>query len=528
MKTMKTPRKLIALIMSSVMILTLTAGVPLSVYATSEETTGVATGGPSISVPESGPESTPKIKPESKPAIKQNLVSANATSTIALTDVCEINGTGYSSLDDALADITDNTPTTIKLLADIVSDGRTITDRNITFDLDSQFNLTFESASSNINALTLNGSNVNYLNRGTGSFQATSFSGGGNGLAISGGSCALTHAEANSYAYDGLRASDGAVVTVNGNVKTTGNYAVSAYAASKSSVTVNGNVITSGNHTVCVTAQNASTITVTGNLTATGMGGWGVNVASDAIVTITGDITTANGPGISAESRADVTLTGNITSALGDGVDTYGPGTTVQVNGSIEAAWAGVKAQSGSAITVDGPITTHNGDGVDARDPGTAVTVTGDIDSQANGVYANNGAVVKMTGTITTTESSGIYATDYDDEGTLVTVVGNVTVNNKDSFPDAVNNYGATVTVTGNLETTGKYAWCVNTDGGGVTTVNGNLTTADASGITAWDEGTSVVVNGNMNVTYATYTDGYDGGLNVYDGAKVLINGLGA
>jgi len=249
--------------------------------------------------------------------------------------VCEITagaaelvGTLYMSLDDALAAITDNTQSTIKLLTNITNEPTFIWDRKITFDLNG-YNLIFTGSGSQ--ALTVEyGSIINYA--GEGSFKAISFDNTGLAVMEEGASCTLTGVESKSDGADAVVCVGGTIV-VNGNVTATGGYSVLAvFASYNCSITVNGDVTSSG-----------------AGISAEGEG---------ASIAVNGNIK-AYGNGANASGTGKIVITGNVTSSMMDGVDATDDGTTVNVNGDVIAAGPnsiGARAFEGAKITIEGKI----------------------------------------------------------------------------------------------------------------------------------------------------------------------------
>jgi len=246
----------------------------------------------------------------------------------AMGQVCQIGTTGYATLDDALASITNNTHTTIKLLTNITNEPTLIWDRKITFDLNG-YNLLFTGSGSQ--ALTVEyGSIINYA--GEGSFKAISLDNTGLAVMEAGASCTLTGVESKGDGADAVVCVGGTIV-VNGNVTATGGYNVLAVFASYNClITVNGDVTSSG-----------------AGISAEGEG---------ASIAVNGNIK-AYGNGANASGTGKIVITGNVTSSMMDGVDATDDGTTVNVNGDVIAEGPnsiGARAFEGAKITIEGKI----------------------------------------------------------------------------------------------------------------------------------------------------------------------------
>ena len=491
--------------------------------------------------------------------------------------VCSITTGGtttlYTSLDAALAAVPLNTtpgsvtPTIIKLLTDITdTDGCQITDKNITFDLGSRYNLIFARSTAGGDALSLSGSKIDYTNKGTGTFQAIGRVGGCAGLAIDGGSCTLTYAETASGHYCAIDASSDAVVVVNGNVVANGDGSVGVSSDDPNvTVKVNGNITANGDvnsmgvyatgGAVTITGNIVSTgkgifangsssnVSIKGNITTTAAGSYGVYAEFGAAVTVNGYISVASGSyangsyGVCASNTdTDVTVTGNITAGdNSSGVTAYS-GAAVKVGGAVSlgdsagAGCWGIVAKGGSTVKVAGLVTAgYSCDGIDAYDAGTSVTAGGlTIGDSSDGISAGSGAVVELTGNITMGgDCDGI---SVGDAGTSVTVGGIVsgsglTATSNGSTGVSANS-SASVTVKGGITIAGTGSWGVDAGSGAKVTIGsaaapGNITTIgdNSYGVYASDANTAIAVTGSI-------TTGDDShGVAVYSEAAVNVGG---
>jgi len=233
----------------------------------------------------------------------QNGITPNGTFTftfiVGAPPICQIGNAPYTSLDDAIlygVSIGGTTPTTIKLLADIVYPATlNVNNQNIMFNLNG-FNLDINSVGDGIHID--NGGAVDFTGKGT--FTVTSNQVEpvgtivGNGILVqNGGKCHVSSV------------TTGAVKSIGINISGKG-----------SSVTVDGDV-------------NAT---------------MGTNIPS------------AGATGIQAATGTTVTLGGDVHAAI---LGVQATGGTVKVNGSILKTLRvgyGVEAQSGGKITIDGEI----------------------------------------------------------------------------------------------------------------------------------------------------------------------------
>jgi hypothetical protein len=299
-------------------------------------------------------------------------ILAGQTATIKLvapsvTPVCSIGATTYTTLDDALAAITTNTPTTIKLLANITqTTNSVINDRNITFDLNG-YDLIFHV--NNGIALGLIDSSVDYT--GSGSFQAiTNWADapGPAALAVTDSSCKLTYVKSLGIAGSAAVSGNGTVI-VDGDVEASGDGVYGVHAFPNAQITVNGNVKatatgTNISHGVYAGPSNAK-VAVNGNVTvdngrglhAEGMGS-GISVTGD--ITVTGATTEAVGfwadDQATIDIHGDTTVTSNNPGSGGGGATN---GAKANIVGDVTATGAdmhGLAAGGGGEVTMEGAL----------------------------------------------------------------------------------------------------------------------------------------------------------------------------
>ena len=450
--------------------------------------------------------------------------TSGAAVITTLGPVCEIGGTPYDTLDDALAAITDNTPTTIKLLADITyTNSLSLTDRNITFDL-AGFNLTFDCATAT--ALSLKNCNIDYNSTAGGVFQIKSgvayvdssssdesaplFDNNGAALFVDGGSCQVSSV---------LSTGDGGlavVCTSNAKVRV-GIFAPKAASSmvSAGATSVTTGITATGVYSCGVMADVGCSVVVEG-ISATAVG----VLANGANIDVLGDITvkgTDVGIGIDTEDftgkgsapKSVINVWGNITAegnfAVGLMLDamtevtiqsgnlnpTVSQDSKISVNG---AYGMGIAADSGSTVTMKGNITGSSssaGGSVDGIDTGDAtVSLTGAINVNGTGIFAMGGTT-KVTGNITATGDSSAI----DAESGTVSVTG--AVKTTGDLVSAVYADSGTVTVNGSINAAGKDAYGVEAYDEAKVTVSGDVT-ANGYGVFAMDRGTEVYIKGNI------------------------------
>lgn len=250
--------------------------------------------------------------------------SATATPTAAPAEyVCEIDGTGYPTLDAALTAVLSGE--TIRLLEDIdYNSGIVIENKRITFDLNG-FNLNVlnttggETIGEN-SGLYVKGNAAVSL-EGAGEFNVT---GAWYGVFVECESeddemASATVTNATGIGRDGV-AAQSSKVTVRGDVTSNGTEGRGVWASYENAeVIVEGNVYADGSLSHGVYADTLSVVTVEGDVIVNGNNSTGVMVQDDSDVIVEGNITVSGGNGtgvylIDIEERLSfVTINGEIT-----------------------------------------------------------------------------------------------------------------------------------------------------------------------------------------------------------------------
>lgn len=363
--------------------------------------------------------------------------------------ICEIDGTPYPTLDDALAVAATGQSTTINLLQSIDYEGcLEISDKTIVFALGA-YDLAVDNTAGEDSGAGLfidSGGHVSYT--GTGSFSVT---GDDYGVRVYSEAGFTSSAEVTSAT---AVADEGYGIKVDG---------------SGASAVVNGAVAATNAADGTGVYVSEGSATVTGSVTAST---YGVEVLNGGNAVVTGDITVSN---VDPDR-------GNL-----NGVYTYGEGSEVVINGGISVTgnniW-GVRAAYDSVVRVN----TGTGDSITATG---SYNING-IDSRNSNVTADRG--VKVTGD----SSCGIIASN---SGTAA--AGGVVVEGDDSCGVDTWDYGS-VTVNGNVyadgrETLGAAAH-KGEGAGGLITVNGNVTVCGEDSIGARSTyGSAIVINGNLS-----------------------------
>ena len=266
----------------------------------------------------------------------------------------------------------------------------------------------------------------------------------------------------NGNVSDGL-VSDGATVTVNGNV--TGN-GINTVVAEKGTVKVNGTVTaTDLSRQTGVLASNGSSLTVgdteVGGKESTGVIAESRSKATAGNVKVSGECMT----GASAYGDSTVHVKGNVTAdgkrdmtgvSIRNESITEGDKPSLTVDGDVTATGAnsvGINGETGT-IKVGGDVSGREA----VITKGKAdVTVGGSVSGTLVGIAAGGNAAVSVKGDVGTKTGAGMFA----QENATVTVDGNVTGGTfygvpedfEDVYPAIIAGTGATVIVKGTVST---------------------------------------------------------------------------
>lgn len=221
---------------------------------------------------------------------------------MAASAECEMDGTQYDTLEQALAMVGSGENKTIKILNHINYNGGIVIDgdRTIIFDLNG-FTVNINNTAAEGKGLSV-ASNSTVDIAGAGSLNV---SGTATGVYARGGNATVTNATSQLYP--------------------------------------------------CFAIFSGSSITVKENAVATGTNSQGAISADRATVVIDGDVL-STGSGVSAAKSAHLTVNGNIVAENGLGA-VSDENSTIIIRGNVNASRVGVKAIYGDTITVDGVIT---------------------------------------------------------------------------------------------------------------------------------------------------------------------------
>lgn len=328
-----------------------------------------------------------KTAPTTKAGYK-TYIGGSSTVWVALTaaeGICEISGTYYGTLDEALGTVGSGQTKTIRLISDITDNkSRLIDGKNITFDLNS-FDLTIDASSADDAALAVkNGGKVGYSGNGSfrviGQYVALNAEGPGDEVTVS-------YAETTADTPAGtVQASNGGKVTVKGDVLSGGEGFYGLWAVLGGQITVDGKVTayntgvySSGINSMVIVkngvtmtsldgtgviARNGGKAEITGDITA-GKCGVAVDGSADSAATVTGSVTvtgTATGlnpeiAGVQVGGYGSASVTGSVTVSGTGCTGIYSNASTVHIGGQVASAALGAEAVSGGKITIDGSLT---------------------------------------------------------------------------------------------------------------------------------------------------------------------------
>jgi uncharacterized repeat protein (TIGR02543 family) len=373
-----------------------------------------------------------------------NSVGNGAEASVAATptaNVCKIGATEYAALDNALAALVDNTPTTITLLQNITDtdgislsrkkltidlNGKTLTVNNSTgigieMELSSELNIT---GPGNLNVCGMTGL---YLNQSI--FAAaenvmvdiTSDDGFGLGTDTD---CSVSMHGNIRGARGGIGASTGNTITVDGTVTSTGtgseNHAV-RLGGSGNTVQV-GTVTVSAGTGDGIYVVNGGTVTVGSQTSSASVTGKGSGIctrqgSNTAVIKVYGDVT-GGGRAISAYGDADIKVYGDVksTSTLAsafavEGFANSGDDISVRITGNVQGP-NGVKYHGNNGTVSVGGNVTATGDASDTVGVYASygsVGVTGNVASGGIGAEAGENGEITIDGVLTANTYVKVY-----------------------------------------------------------------------------------------------------------------------
>lgn len=304
----------------------------------------------------------------------------------AADNVCEINGTPYTTLDDALTIVSDGQ--TIKLLKNIdYQKGIEINLQSITFDLNG-FTL---------NVVNTSGDGLWVVNGGVVLTGAGEFNVTGSDYCVKTDNSTVTVTSATTENGVGIYAQNGGQVTVRGNAR---GKSYGVYADANSTITVNGNATAFGANGCGARASDGGILVIKGSALATGNDSYGA-YSDPGAITINGDVKGVKyGIGASG-SNSNITIGGNVV-----------------VTGNSGDSVAGVSAVLGAVIAVRGNVNAPNCIGVYCSAGGSSVTVDGAITAASEHYIDLNNVAFGPNDNIAQTTKTG-YRTYTDGSDTV-------------------------------------------------------------------------------------------------------------
>jgi hypothetical protein len=246
-------------------------------------------------------------------------IDSNQDIMLMETNGCEIDGTQYDTLDEALAVV--QTGETIKLFQDINYDnGIIINGKDITFDLNGHTLNVNNTQEYGIGLKVIEGGKVYLSGSGALNVKGTQY---GVFVASNNGACEATVTNATATGPDGT----------------------GAYAHNKATLTVLGNAEATGVRSKGAHALDGGKITVKGNTTGTDYGVY----ASKGFGIINSEVA------ITAEGNAKATGFDLIGNATGTGVGAYN--CEAIIHGNVISTRTGISVRANGSIVIDGTIT---------------------------------------------------------------------------------------------------------------------------------------------------------------------------
>lgn len=317
-------------------------------------------------------------------------------------NVCEIDGTGFPTLDDALKEVdgTETAPTVIRLLRNIDYD-RTLDlgGLHVVFDLNGH-NLMVDGGDQT--GLAVTSGSVGYT--GSGAFVVT---GGESVVEVSaGGSATVTGIRIGDDHTIGAHAGgDNSRITINGDIRTTTvlTRPIGAYASGAGAeVAVNG--------AIWIEGDNSS------GASAYGGGRVAVQAGSGTVITVNGDYAVGAHPSYGGE----VIVSGDVAVSGDDSTGVFAPGGIARIEGDVTAsgAWSiGVGSSDEGEVTINGQVTVAG-----ARSIGISAHLG-----------EGSGGLVHVTGTVSVTGADALGVEAYSRE--TATPKSQVTIDGQLSAP---------------------------------------------------------------------------------------------
>ncbi len=298
-------------------------------------------------------------------------------------DACQIEGTGYATLQDALTAVGAGQTKTIILLQDITY--------NHSISVDSNKDLTIDL---NGYDLAINADIDHGLKAISGSLTISD-------EVVGGGKLMVTSAvDQKAAVYSGA----GGFIDITGDATATGG-AINAIGvwANDGTIHITGDV--EGCH-VGVQADNGGLLYITGTVTGDIYGAF----ASNGTINITGSAIAGSLQAVQADTNSTVNITGNATGGTdsSSGVAAVS-NSTIHIGGDVSGSFEAAAAESGSTVTIEGNASVTLNNGFVVRANSSTIIVRGNVVTTGNGPTVNNGGEITIDGTVTATPNRYAY-----------------------------------------------------------------------------------------------------------------------
>jgi len=294
-----------------------------------------------------------------------------------------------------------------------------------------------------------------------------------------------------------VTATTGGRVDVHHNVTTSGDVGIGAWICNGGIMNIGGNITATGADSVGVRVFERSTVNIDGNVSGGARGVYAYG--PDSVITISGYVVSySEFERVIYSSDGAIVNIGNGASATGNhAIVAYASGTNSEINitGDVTTSGSyalGVFVVSGGGAIITGNIITTSpySGGIVVHDTGSSVTVEGSVEADSNSIIANDGAMVDVWLNVTS-GSIGVQALDgevnvrgnvtaviegvYASNGGVANIGGNVTVTGSYSTAVFATGQNSQIDIAGNIIASGNFSNGAVADNGGEIIVSGTI-----------------------------------------------------
>ena len=334
----------------------------------------------------------------------------------------------------------------------------------------------------------------------------------------------------NSY---GMYALNSSSVINSGDITTNGERSYGMVASDDSTATNFSNIVTSGDTSFGMVAQSSSGVTNAGNITTHGTDSYGMRATSGSDASNTGTITTtgssasgmfAYGSGSSISNSGDIVTNGYSADGMWatTGASAVNTG-AITTNGTYSC---GVFANMGGTATNEGTITTTGTHGHGMYTYAGSVINSGDIETRGYEAYGILASSLAMYATATAVNSGDISTSGVQSHGmwasenSSVSNAGSIETSGGTAYGMYVTS-GGTAVNTGTIETTGIYGRGMCAVSGDISNYGSISTTGyGAFGMYVHESGSTLVNSGDV-----TTSGQYAYGIFAYDNSSLINSG---